>query len=104
MSPLCSATDRLRRARKVDRRLGRNKPIHSYQMTSLSGFCATIVIGPEGGIEMADALDPDDGEIDFSEVPRYDPPDWISTDSLETEIWNAILDDNRGSTEEDIDR
>ena len=56
---------------------------------------------------MADALDPEDEsteEIDCSEVPRYDPPDWISSDCLETELWNAILDDNPGSTDEDIDK
>lgn len=55
---------------------------------------------------MADALDPDDetiGEIDCSEIPRYDPPNWISTDWLETELWNAILDDTPGSTDEVID-
>jgi hypothetical protein len=87
--------------------MGRNRPIHGYQTSSLSGFCGTIVLGPEGGIEMIDARDPDDesrDEIVCSEVPRYDPPDWISTDWLETELWNAILDDTPGCTDEDIDK
>ena len=56
---------------------------------------------------MIDARDPDDesrDEIVCSEVPRYDPPDWISTDWLETELWNAILDDTPGCTDEDIDK
>ena len=55
---------------------------------------------------MIDALDPDDESIDeihCSDVPRYDPPDWISTDQLETELWNAIMEDTTGCTDEDID-
>ena len=56
---------------------------------------------------MNDAWDPDDesiNEIDCAEVPRYEPPDWISTNWLEAEVWNAILDDTSGCTEEDIDK
>ena len=55
---------------------------------------------------MIDTLDPDDELIDkthCSEVPRYDPPAWISTDQLETELWNAIMEDTPGCTDEDID-
>src|ERR1017187_9598104 len=29
--------------------------------------------------------------------PSYTPPDWISTDQLDTELWNAIMEDSRGN-------
>jgi hypothetical protein len=29
--------------------------------------------------------------------PSYTPPDWISTDQLDTELWNAIMEDTRGT-------
>jgi len=38
-----------------------------------------------------------------SEVQRYNPPNWVSTDLLETELWNSIMEDTPGCTEEDID-
>ncbi len=54
---------------------------------------------------MVEALDPDDEsiEVDCSQVPRYDPPDWISTDQLDSELWNAIMEDTPGCSEEDLD-
>jgi hypothetical protein len=30
-----------------------------------------------------------------------DPPDWVSTDQLEAELWNAIMEDSSGSCDED---
>ncbi|MGB7548578.1 MAG: hypothetical protein WBM14_12575 [Terracidiphilus sp.] len=44
------------------------------------------------------------GEADRTPRPQsleYDPPDWISTDQLETELWNAIMEDSSGSCDED---
>src|ERR1022692_3287782 len=29
--------------------------------------------------------------------PSYTPPDWISTDQLDTELWNAIMEDTRST-------
>jgi hypothetical protein len=29
--------------------------------------------------------------------PSYTPPDWISTDQLDTQLWNAIMEDTRGN-------
>ena len=55
---------------------------------------------------MVGELDPDDDSItdmQCSEVPRFNPPDWISTDLLETELWNAIAEDSAGCTDEEID-
>jgi hypothetical protein len=52
------------------------------------------------------AQSPDDEstiETHCSEVQRYDPPNWVSTDLLETELWNAIMEDTPGCTDEDID-
>jgi hypothetical protein len=55
---------------------------------------------------MEDEQSPDDQSIigtHSSTVPRYDPPDWVSTDLLETELFNAIMEDTPGCTDEDID-
>jgi hypothetical protein len=52
------------------------------------------------------ALSPDDEstiETHCPEVQRYDPPNWVSTDLLETEFLNAILEETPGCTDEDID-
>lgn len=55
---------------------------------------------------MVDARDLDDDSIHQTrhlEGPRYQPPDWISTDELECELWNAIMEDGPGGSDEDID-
>jgi hypothetical protein len=55
---------------------------------------------------MEDVQSPDDEstiEMHCLEIPRYDPPDWVNTDLLETELLIAILEDTPGCTDEDID-
>src|SRR5271165_1721815 len=52
------------------------------------------------------AKSPDDEstiETHRSEVQRDDPPGWVSTDLLETELWNSIMEDTPGCTDEEID-
>ena len=33
--------------------------------------------------------------------PSYTPPDWISTDQIDTELWNAIMEDTRSAATEE---
>jgi hypothetical protein len=41
------------------------------------------------------------GRKEQAQTMEYDPPGWITTDELETELWNAIMEDSSGSCDED---
>jgi hypothetical protein len=41
------------------------------------------------------------GRTEQSQSMEYDPPDWITTEQLEIELWNAIMDDSSGSCDDD---
>jgi hypothetical protein len=34
---------------------------------------------------------------DKEPIPRYDPPDWITTEELDVELFNGIMEDSSGS-------
>src|ERR1017187_774976 len=64
-------------------------------------FHAILVIARKGGNTMDETMGEDGtGRTEQAQIVEYDPPDWISTDQLETELWNAIMDDYSGSSDE----
>lgn len=55
---------------------------------------------------MKDSHDPDEestSEPRYTAAPRYDPPEWISTEQLDTDLLNAIIEDTPRYADEDID-
>jgi len=54
---------------------------------------------------MEDTMDWDsEDRIERPQQVDYHPPDWVTTDQLDTELWNAIMGDfSTGSDEESDD-
>jgi hypothetical protein len=54
---------------------------------------------------MDEPEDPDNETTIAEQQPiaRYNPPGWITTDQLETELWNAIMEDTSGSAKDETE-
>jgi hypothetical protein len=50
---------------------------------------------------MNDMSPEDHNKLGQEQVGIYDPPIWITTDQLETELFNAIMEDSGGVTDDE---
>ena len=61
-------------------------------------FHAILVIARKGGNTMDEKMREDfPGRTEQVQTMKCDPLDLITTDQLETELWNAIMEDSSGS-------
>ena len=81
-----------------------NRHIPERYAASASRFRAILMIALGGARSMDDAMDwnPEDG-IERPQLMVYDPPNWVTTDLLETELWNAIMEDFSADRDEESD-
>jgi hypothetical protein len=64
-------------------------------------FHAILVIARKGGNTMDEKMREDfPGRTEQVQTMKCDPLDLITTDQLETELWNAIMEDSSGSCNE----
>jgi hypothetical protein len=81
-----------------------NGHIRELCADSASWFRAILLIAFGGACIMDDTTDrnPGDGKK-RPQLIDYDPAAWITTEQLDAELWNAIMEDSSGSCDEESD-